>query len=271
MYALAHVSVLLVLVLAVPAGGFLRAHVHRVPRLHATARSCPAAGQQLGRDRAAASSCTRRFQLALRARGPPRDRGRPRQPGDGRRRHADRRRVPRQPWQARLGYRLIRNPLVMLGLGPIWALLLEPRLVPGGPAGDSGADPASRTRRWSADRRRAVRARSAGRPSCWCSSRARCSPGAAGIWLFYVQHQFEDVYWEHTADWSYVGLGAARELLPEAAEGAPVLHRQHRAAPRPPHAARGSRTTTSSARTTRTRCSTTSRRCRCGTASARCG
>ena len=32
---------------------------------------------------------------------------------------------------ARLGYRLFRNPLVMLGLGPIWALMIEPRFVPG--------------------------------------------------------------------------------------------------------------------------------------------
>src|SRR3954452_475123 len=30
----------------------------------------------------------------------------------------------------RLGYRLMRNPVVMLGLGPLWALILEPRLVP---------------------------------------------------------------------------------------------------------------------------------------------
>ena len=27
--------------------------------------------------------------------------------------------------------------------------------------------------------------------------------GAVGIWLFYVQHQFEDVYWERKEDWSY--------------------------------------------------------------------
>jgi hypothetical protein len=27
--------------------------------------------------------------------------------------------------------------------------------------------------------------------------------GAAGIWLFYVEHQFEDVYWESSAAWSY--------------------------------------------------------------------
>ncbi len=26
---------------------------------------------------------------------------------------------------------------------------------------------------------------------------------AAGVWLFYVQHQFEDVYWENTEQWSY--------------------------------------------------------------------
>ncbi len=27
--------------------------------------------------------------------------------------------------------------------------------------------------------------------------------GAAGVWLFYVQHQFEDVYWESSDQWSY--------------------------------------------------------------------
>jgi omega-6 fatty acid desaturase (delta-12 desaturase) len=27
--------------------------------------------------------------------------------------------------------------------------------------------------------------------------------GAAGVWLFYVQHQFEDVYWQRHESWSY--------------------------------------------------------------------
>jgi omega-6 fatty acid desaturase (delta-12 desaturase) len=27
--------------------------------------------------------------------------------------------------------------------------------------------------------------------------------GAVGIWLFYVQHQFEDAYWQHSERWSY--------------------------------------------------------------------
>jgi omega-6 fatty acid desaturase (delta-12 desaturase) len=28
--------------------------------------------------------------------------------------------------------------------------------------------------------------------------------GSAGIWLFYVQHQYEDAYWKQSSDWSYV-------------------------------------------------------------------
>ena len=27
--------------------------------------------------------------------------------------------------------------------------------------------------------------------------------GAVGVWLFYVQHQFEDTYWQAHADWRY--------------------------------------------------------------------
>jgi omega-6 fatty acid desaturase (delta-12 desaturase) len=27
--------------------------------------------------------------------------------------------------------------------------------------------------------------------------------GSAGVWLFYVQHQFEDVYWERADQWDY--------------------------------------------------------------------
>ena len=34
-----------------------------------------------------------------------------------------------RPWQGRLAYRLFRHPLVMFGLGPLFAMLIEPRLV----------------------------------------------------------------------------------------------------------------------------------------------
>ena len=33
-----------------------------------------------------------------------------------------------RPWQQRLGYRLFRNPLVMFGIGPIYSLMIAPRL-----------------------------------------------------------------------------------------------------------------------------------------------
>ena len=28
--------------------------------------------------------------------------------------------------------------------------------------------------------------------------------GSIGVWLFYVQHQFEDAYWENGEEWNYV-------------------------------------------------------------------
>jgi omega-6 fatty acid desaturase (delta-12 desaturase) len=28
-----------------------------------------------------------------------------------------------------------------------------------------------------------------------------------GVWLFYIQHQFRDTYWQHEADWDYVAAG----------------------------------------------------------------
>ena len=40
----------------------------------------------------------------------------------------DRRGVLASPWRQRLGYRLFRNPLVMFGIGPLWSLMLGPRL-----------------------------------------------------------------------------------------------------------------------------------------------
>jgi omega-6 fatty acid desaturase (delta-12 desaturase) len=42
--------------------------------------------------------------------------------------------------------------------------------------------------------------------------------GAVGIWLFYVQHQFEDAHWERRGDWSYADaalLGSSHLKLPK--------------------------------------------------------
>ena len=39
--------------------------------------------------------------------------------------------------------------------------------------------------------------------SCWCICRSRCSPERSGVWLFYVQHQFEHTVWSEDREWSF--------------------------------------------------------------------
>ena len=105
-------------------------------------------------------------------------------------------------WRKRLGYRLFRNPLVMFGVGPLWSLMLGPRL-------------------WSRSMRPRQR-RSVVITNlvlavllgaiCWLvgwqgwllvQMPTAILAGTAGVWLFYVQHQFEDVYWESGESWGY--------------------------------------------------------------------
>jgi omega-6 fatty acid desaturase (delta-12 desaturase) len=105
-------------------------------------------------------------------------------------------------WRGRLAYRLFRNPLVMFGLGPIFALVVQPRIVP------RSARP--RIKRSVRVTNLALVALVGG--LCWLMGWQEyllvelptvMLAGAAGIWLFYVQHQFEDAYWESSAGWSY--------------------------------------------------------------------
>ncbi len=105
-------------------------------------------------------------------------------------------------WRSRLAYRLFRNPLVMFGIGPIVALLVGPRLV--------SRDARPRMRRsviWT-NIALAVLIGTLCWLIGWKSFLLIQFPtvmlaGSAGIWLFYVQHQFEDAYWQEAGDWSY--------------------------------------------------------------------
>ena len=106
------------------------------------------------------------------------------------------------PWLGRLKYRLFRNPLVMFGLGPLYAMILSPRW----PAKDAR----KRIRRSIIATDIALAAVIAGLcwligwreyllvqiPTVWLA-------GAVGVWLFYVQHQFEDTYWASSDGWAY--------------------------------------------------------------------
>jgi acyl-lipid omega-6 desaturase (Delta-12 desaturase) len=102
----------------------------------------------------------------------------------------------------RFGYRLFRNPLVMFGLGPIWAMVLAPRFV--------SRDERLRIRR-SVWRTNLALAAVIGL-LCWLLGwqsfllvelPSALLAGSIGVWLFYVQHQFEDAYWQNSDAWNY--------------------------------------------------------------------
>jgi acyl-lipid omega-6 desaturase (Delta-12 desaturase) len=106
------------------------------------------------------------------------------------------------PWRGRLSYRLFRNPLVMFGIGPIVAMIIGPRIV--------ARDARPRMRR-SVILTNLALAVIVG-ALCWLigwedyllvAGPPALLAGSIGIWLFYVQHQFEDAYWETGSDWSY--------------------------------------------------------------------
>jgi omega-6 fatty acid desaturase (delta-12 desaturase) len=106
------------------------------------------------------------------------------------------------PSRGRLAYRLFRNPIVMFGVGPIVALLVGPRLV--------ARDARPRLRRSVIGTNIALAVLVSA--MCWLLGWSNfllvqaptvLLAGSAGIWLFYVQHQFEDAYWQATGGWSY--------------------------------------------------------------------
>ena len=106
------------------------------------------------------------------------------------------------PWSERVRYRLFRNPFVMFGLGPFWVILIEPRYV-------SWSDP-QRLRRSAlgTDAALIVVIVSLCLLLGWqgfllVQMPALLVTGSAGIWFFYVQHQFEDTYWQSSDSWSY--------------------------------------------------------------------
>jgi len=63
----------------------------------------------------------------------------------------------------------------------------------------------------------------------------------AGVWLFYVQHQFEDAYWAPHDEWEYVDAalrGSSHLRLPPPLgwfTGSIGLHHVHHVAPRIPN------------------------------------
>ena len=102
----------------------------------------------------------------------------------------------------RLGYRILRSPAVLFGIGPVYAMIVGPRIVA------RNARPRMRNSVIWTDVALAV----VGGSMIWLIgigdfllmwAPAALLAGAVGIWLFYVQHQFEDAYWQRSDGWSY--------------------------------------------------------------------
>jgi acyl-lipid omega-6 desaturase (Delta-12 desaturase) len=102
----------------------------------------------------------------------------------------------------RLGYRLFRSPVVMFGLGWILVIVVKPRFVP------KGASSRIRASVIGTDIALALIVAGFCLTIGWRDYLLLQAPtliitGSVGIWLFYVQHQFEDTYWQSSDDWGY--------------------------------------------------------------------
>jgi omega-6 fatty acid desaturase (delta-12 desaturase) len=108
-----------------------------------------------------------------------------------------------RPWYGRLWYRIYRNPIGMLVIGPLAMFIVAHRF----PSEHSGP----REKRSVHFTTAAIAAITAGMsfligfipfisimlPTLWIA-------GTFGIWLFYVQHQFDETYWEHHTEWDFL-------------------------------------------------------------------
>jgi acyl-lipid omega-6 desaturase (Delta-12 desaturase) len=121
------------------------------------------------------------------------------------------------PARGKRAYRFERNPLVMFGLGPLVALMIGPRIVA------KNARPRMRRSVLLTD----VAVFATIGALVWALGwrdyllvvfLPALLAGSAGIWLFYVQHQFEDAYWDEGEGWTFTDAalrGSSFLKLPE--------------------------------------------------------
>lgn len=140
----------------------------------------------------------------------------------------------------RLGYRLYRNPLVLLGVAPLYVFLLEQRLPRRG---------SNRQARLSVHLTNLALVAIFGTLIATAGLAATllvtlplvAAAGAAGVWLFYVQHQFEGVYWERNEQRDFIAAamhGSSLYALPRVLQwfsGNIGFHHIHHLAPRIPN------------------------------------
>jgi acyl-lipid omega-6 desaturase (Delta-12 desaturase) len=102
----------------------------------------------------------------------------------------------------KFAYRLARNPLILFVLAPVFVFIFMQRLP------TRGASARERESVWWMNL--ALLLVAVGMSSIFgvvdyliIQALLVAISGTAGIWLFYVQHQFDGVYWERHKDWDY--------------------------------------------------------------------
>ncbi|TMN23832.1 Delta(5) desaturase DesA [Lentibacillus cibarius] len=140
----------------------------------------------------------------------------------------------------RLAYRLYRNPIVMFGLGPLYLYFLSNRF------NRKGAKRKERLNTYIINASVAVIYVLLIWTIGWEAFLIIQLPimfiaGALGIWLFYVQHQFEDSYFENEDEWDFVKAavdGSSYYKLPKVLQwltGSIGFHHVHHLSPKVPN------------------------------------
>jgi len=144
------------------------------------------------------------------------------------------------PRREQIAYRFYRHPLLMFGLGStvLFSLIYRFPL--------KGAKPRERNSVWFTDvtilALVAAACLTVGiRPFLLVAAPVWIIAWAVGVWLFYVQHQFQGVYWARQADWDFFRAsleGSSYYRLPKVLQwftGNIGLHHLHHLRPRIPN------------------------------------
>ena len=140
----------------------------------------------------------------------------------------------------KFAYRLARNPIVLFVIAPLFLFLIRQRFP---------SLKASRRERHSVYAMNLATLAMAVGLSWFFGIKAYVLiqliilmvAGGAGVWLFYVQHQFEDVYWERGDDWNFTAAalqGSSFYKLPRVLQwfsGNIGFHHIHHLSPRIPN------------------------------------
>ena len=144
------------------------------------------------------------------------------------------------PRKTRILYRLARNPIILFVLAPVFLFVLRERFP------SSGAKPRERRSVWLMNAAILAKVLTLGwlfgiKEYLLIQLIVSVVSGGLGVWLFYVQHQFDGAYWERGHDWDFTAAalqGSSFYRLPKILQwfsGNIGFHHIHHLSPRIPN------------------------------------